>query len=39
METCSLLDNENVYMEMKKKSNPYGDGKAAQRIVQHIKGT
>lgn len=31
-----LLTNEKEYMRMAKASNPYGDGKAAERIVQAI---
>ncbi len=32
-----LFDNENAYSEMAHAVNPYGDGKAAQRILQAIK--
>ncbi|KGA96892.1 UDP-N-acetylglucosamine 2-epimerase [Alkalihalobacillus alcalophilus ATCC 27647 = CGMCC 1.3604] len=31
-----LLDQENVYQEMSKASNPYGDGRASKRIVDAI---
>ena len=32
-----LLDNPEEYEKMNKAANPYGDGKASQRIVQAIK--
>jgi UDP-N-acetylglucosamine 2-epimerase (non-hydrolysing) len=32
-----LLNNENMYMKMCNKSNPYGDGFAAKRIVDFLK--
>lgn len=32
-----LLKNENMYMKMCNKSNPYGDGFAAKRIVDFLK--
>jgi len=32
-----LLDEQDSYDRMAKAVNPYGDGKAAQRIVQHIR--
>ena len=35
--TSLLLDNEEVYRSMAKGSSPYGDGKAASRIVQCIE--
>jgi UDP-N-acetylglucosamine 2-epimerase (non-hydrolysing) len=35
-ETAWLLKNKRAYETMSKKANPYGDGKAAQRIVQAI---
>ncbi|MEM7568934.1 MAG: UDP-N-acetylglucosamine 2-epimerase, partial [Pseudomonadota bacterium] len=35
-ETSRLLDDENVYTAMSQAHNPYGDGKAAQRIVEVI---
>jgi len=35
-ETESLLKNEELYKNMSKLHNPYGDGKACQRIVQYI---
>ncbi|MBW7941740.1 MAG: UDP-N-acetylglucosamine 2-epimerase (non-hydrolyzing), partial [Candidatus Kuenenia stuttgartiensis] len=31
-----LIENKNEYEKMSKFSNPYGDGQAAQRIVDHI---
>ena len=31
-----LLDNEKNYIKMSKRSNPYGDGKASERIVKKI---
>ena len=31
-----LLDNEDEYNKMAKANNPYGDGRASQRIVEHI---
>jgi UDP-N-acetylglucosamine 2-epimerase (non-hydrolysing) len=33
-----LLDNESAYKKMAKAHNPYGDGKAAQRIIAKLKG-
>ncbi|PHQ30583.1 non-hydrolyzing UDP-N-acetylglucosamine 2-epimerase [Leeuwenhoekiella nanhaiensis] len=33
----TLLDNEEHYHTMSKAYNPYGDGKAAQRILEHLK--
>ena len=32
-----LLSNESLYLEMANARNPYGDGKASERIVQAIK--
>ncbi len=32
-----LISNKNLYNEMASKNNPYGDGKAAGRIVEFIK--
>jgi UDP-N-acetylglucosamine 2-epimerase (non-hydrolysing) len=32
-----LLDNQNEYNTMAKAHNPYGDGKACERIVNFIK--
>ena len=37
-EAQKLLDDENEYEKMSKAHNPYGDGKACQRIVDFIKG-
>jgi len=36
-ETQRLLDDETVYKKMSKAVNPYGDGKASQRIVEILK--
>ena len=36
-EAQKLLDNEEEYNTMSKAHNPYGDGKACERIVQFIK--
>lgn len=36
-EAQNLLDNENEYNTMSKAHNPYGDGKACERIVEFIK--
>ena len=35
-ETMRLLDNPSAYAEMAKAANPYGDGHAAERIVQAL---
>lgn len=35
-ETTHLLDDEGAYKSMSKQRNPYGDGKAAERIVSAI---
>jgi len=35
-ECCNLLVDENVYQQMARASNPYGDGKAAERIVSWL---
>jgi UDP-N-acetylglucosamine 2-epimerase (non-hydrolysing) len=37
-ETQNLLDNQQVYLKMAKAANPYGDGHAAERIVQALLG-
>ncbi|MGE0754601.1 MAG: non-hydrolyzing UDP-N-acetylglucosamine 2-epimerase [Alphaproteobacteria bacterium] len=37
-ETINLLDNELAYNRMAKAANPYGDGKASQRIAALITG-
>ena len=34
-----LLENEDEYNKMSQASNPYGDGKACERIVQILRGT
>ncbi len=36
-ETQNLLDNREEYLKMSKAHNPYGDGKASQRIVDFLK--
>jgi len=36
-ETKRLLQNDSAYEAMSKLHNPYGDGKACKRIVNHIK--
>lgn len=36
-ETMNLLDDRNAYNSMVKNQNPYGDGKAAQRIIDVIR--
>lgn len=33
-----LLDDENAYLAMSQAHNPYGDGKAAKRISEHVHG-
>jgi len=37
-EAQRLLDDEILYEKMSKVVNPYGDGKASQRIVQILAG-
>ncbi len=32
-----LIDDERLYSRMSEASNPYGDGFASERIVNHIK--
>ena len=34
----TLLDDEKAYERMSKAVNPYGDGKACNRIVRALKG-
>ena len=36
-ESSLLLDDENHYHEMSRAHNPYGDGKACQRIIDHMR--
>lgn len=36
-EVSKLLDDEAVYRDMSSRSNPYGDGKASERIVDALK--
>ena len=36
-EAQTLLDDEDAYRKMSMAHNPYGDGKACQRIVEHLK--
>ncbi len=38
-ETEKLLNDNKSYESMSRLHNPYGDGKACQRIVEHIKNT
>lgn len=38
-ETTRLLQDPSEYAAMTKKKNPYGDGKAAKRIVSHLLAT
>lgn len=38
-EAMRLLDDESEYAKMAKASNPYGDGHAAERIVEALLGT
>jgi UDP-N-acetylglucosamine 2-epimerase (non-hydrolysing) len=37
-ETQRLLDDQTLYEKMSKAANPYGDGKAAKRIVEVLRG-
>ena len=37
-ECRTLLDDEKAYQAMSKSHNPYGDGKACERIVTYLKG-
>ncbi|WP_257255402.1 UDP-N-acetylglucosamine 2-epimerase, partial [Endozoicomonas sp. SESOKO3] len=37
-EVKNLLDNEMAYQVMSNASNPYGDGKSSQRILQAVLG-
>ena len=37
-EVSTLLDNPAAYEKMSKAVNPYGDGKACNRIVRALKG-
>jgi UDP-N-acetylglucosamine 2-epimerase (non-hydrolysing) len=34
---CNLIENKNEYESMASVENPYGDGHAADRILQHLK--
>jgi len=36
-ETKKLLEKPDLYQKMSQAVNPYGDGQASERIVQHIK--
>ena len=36
-EVSKLMDDKHYYLQMAKANNPYGDGKAAERIVKIIK--
>ena len=35
--TAELLDNEIIYHQMSQTQNPYGDGKASERIIQALR--
>jgi UDP-N-acetylglucosamine 2-epimerase (non-hydrolysing) len=35
--TFELIENETFYQKMAKAHNPYGDGKANQRIIEYVK--
>ena len=35
-EVSSLLENQEIYDKMSKSLNPYGDGKACERIVNYM---
>lgn len=35
--TASLLDDDDAYQSMARVNNPFGDGRAAERIVSHIR--
>lgn len=37
-EACLLLDDDSAYQKMSSAHNPYGDGRAVERIVQVIRG-
>ena len=37
-EVRHLLEDENAYSSMSRAHNPYGDGKASQRIIDRLKG-
>jgi UDP-N-acetylglucosamine 2-epimerase (non-hydrolysing) len=37
-ECTALLDNDDAYQTMSKSHNPYGNGKACERIVTYLKG-
>ena len=36
-EVSELLDSEEAYNKMSRAINPYGDGKACERIVKRLK--
>ena len=36
-QVSNLLDNEAEYRKMSNAVNPYGDGKATQRIIEHLR--
>lgn len=36
-EASKLIDNRNIYWKMSRAHNPYGDGKACQRVLKFIK--
>ena len=33
-----LLNNKSIYRDMSKSHNPYGNGNACKKIVEHVKG-
>jgi UDP-N-acetylglucosamine 2-epimerase (non-hydrolysing) len=35
---AQLIENDEVYLKMSKAHNPYGDGRACNRIINHLKG-
>ena len=37
-ECKKLLDDKKIYQAMSMAHNPYGDGKACERIVSYLKG-
>jgi UDP-N-acetylglucosamine 2-epimerase (non-hydrolysing) len=37
-ETRKLLEDDDLYQQMSRAHNPYGDGKAAKRIAEHFQG-
>ena len=37
IEVSQMIENEERYISMSQSHNPYGDGKASERIIAHIK--